>query len=191
MNEEHVELVAEGLTEVRPNSIVTSSGREIECDVIAYCTGYRILDFDRIEVTGQNGESLAKVMHEAPEAHKGISVPNFPNFFFAVGPNGLVLNVPYFMTVEQNVATIVRLLKEKQSAGVKGHFSEGRSESGVQRLATPTASRSIPGATALATAITASTMDAHRFCSRVTSRCTRSYRTRAASRTTRPLRRLR
>ena len=119
LNEEHVELVAEGLTEVRPNSIVTSSGREIECDVIAYCTGYRILDFDRIEVTGQNGESLAKVMHEAPEAHKGISVPNFPNFFFAVGPNGLVLNVPYFMTVEQNVATIVRLLKEKQSAGAK------------------------------------------------------------------------
>jgi cation diffusion facilitator CzcD-associated flavoprotein CzcO len=115
--QDHVELVAEGLEEVRPNSIVTSSGREIECDVIAYCTGYRILDFDRIEVSGENGETLSKAMAEAPEAHKGISVPNFPNYFFVVGPNGLVLNVPYFITVEQNVATIVRLLKEKQKAG--------------------------------------------------------------------------
>ncbi len=119
LTQDHVELVAEGLAEVRPHSIVTSSGREIECDVIAYCTGYRILDFDRIEVIGENGDSLAKVMNEAPEAHKGISVPSFPNYFFAVGPNGLVLNVPYFMTVEQNVATIVRILKEKQAAGAR------------------------------------------------------------------------
>ena len=119
LNEDHVELVAEGLGEVRPNSIVTTSGREIECDVIAYCTGYRILDFDRIEVVGEQGESLAKVMNEAPEAHKGISVPHFPNYFFVVGPNGLVLNVPYFITVEQNVSTIVKLLKEKEEAGAK------------------------------------------------------------------------
>jgi len=117
--QDHVELVAEGLDEVRPNSIVTSSGREIECDVIAYCTGYRILDFDRIEVIGRTGDSLSKVMNEAPEAHKGISVPNFPNYFFAVGPNGLVLNVPYFTTVEQNISTIVKLLKEKQRLGAK------------------------------------------------------------------------
>ncbi len=27
---------------------------------------------------GQNGETLAKVMEEAREAHKGISTPNFP-----------------------------------------------------------------------------------------------------------------
>jgi cation diffusion facilitator CzcD-associated flavoprotein CzcO len=119
LNQDHVELVPEGLEEVRPHSIVTASGREIECDVIAYCTGYRILDFDRVEVIGEHGDSLAKVMAEAPEAHKGISVPNFPNYFFVVGPNGLVLNVPYFMTVEQNAATIVKLLEEKQAAGAK------------------------------------------------------------------------
>jgi cation diffusion facilitator CzcD-associated flavoprotein CzcO len=115
--EDHVELVAEGLAEVKPRSVVTEGGREIECDVIAYCTGYRILDFDRIDVIGAKGESLAKVMAEAPEAHKGVAVPGFPNYFFVVGPNGLVLNVPYFVTVEQNAATIVRLLEEKQRAG--------------------------------------------------------------------------
>ena len=108
-----------GLAEVRPRSIVTSDGREIEVDAIAYCTGYRILDFDRIEVIGERGESLAKVMSEAPEAHKGIATPGFPNYFFAAGPNGLVLNVPFFVTIEQNVETIVRLLVEKQKAGAR------------------------------------------------------------------------
>lgn len=36
-----------------------------------------------------------------------------------VGPNGLVLNVPYFVTVEQNVASIVRLLEQKQEADAR------------------------------------------------------------------------
>lgn len=119
LNEDHVELVPAGLEEVRPHSIVVAGGREIEVDVIVYCTGYRILDFDRIEVVGRGGESLAKAMAEGPDAFKGIAAPHFPNYFFAVGPNGLVLNVPYFMTVEQNVATIVRLLEAKQQAGLR------------------------------------------------------------------------
>lgn len=119
LNRDNVELIAEGLQSVTANSIVTASGREVPVDIIIYCTGYRILDFDRIAVTGLENQSLAAVMEVAPEAHKGIAVPNFPNYFFAVGPNGLVLNVSYFITVEKNVETIVRLLKEKQAANAK------------------------------------------------------------------------
>lgn len=115
---DNVELVPEGLAEVKPNAIVTAGGKEIEVDVIIYCTGYRILDFDRIAVTGVNNKSLAATMEVAPEAHKGIAVPDFPNYFFAVGPNGLVLNVSYFITVEKNIETIVRILGEKQAANV-------------------------------------------------------------------------
>jgi cation diffusion facilitator CzcD-associated flavoprotein CzcO len=116
---ENVELVPEGLAAVRPGGITTEGGREIDADVIIYCTGYRILDFDRIEVIGEEGASLAGEMEKAPEAHKGIATPRFPNYFFAVGPNGLVLDVPYFVTVEKNVESIVRLLREKQAAGAR------------------------------------------------------------------------
>jgi cation diffusion facilitator CzcD-associated flavoprotein CzcO len=87
--------------------------------VIIYCTGYRILDFDRIDVVGASGASLAQVMADNPRAHKGIAVPDFPNYFFAVGPNGLPLTVSYFVTAEKNVETIVRLLREKQAAGAR------------------------------------------------------------------------
>lgn len=117
--QDNVDLIAEGLAEVKPNGIVTADGKEVDVDVIIYCTGYRILDFDRIDVRGVDGKSLAATMEKAPEAYKGIAAPDFPNYFFAVGPNGLVLNVSYFITVEKNVSTIVRLLKEKQSQNIQ------------------------------------------------------------------------
>ena len=119
LNRDNVELVAEALQEVKEHSIVTESGREIDVDVIVYCTGYRVQDFDRIDVTGANGSSLADQMAETPEGFKGIAAPGFPNYFFAVGPNGLVLNVSFFITVELNVKTIVRLLKQKQEGDFK------------------------------------------------------------------------
>jgi len=119
LNRDNVELIAEGLQKVTPSGLVTSEGREIEVDVIIYCTGYRIMDYDRIEVVGASGQSLAQAMGDAPRAYKGISVPDFPNYFFAVGPNGLVLNVSYFITAERNIETIVGLLEGMRAEGAQ------------------------------------------------------------------------
>ena len=116
---DNVELVASGLQQVTPTGVISADGRHIDADVIIYCTGYRILDFDRIDVVGASGKSLAEFMADDPRAHKGIAVPDFPNYFFAVGPNGLVLNVSYFISAEKNVETIVRLLRDMQDAGAK------------------------------------------------------------------------
>ncbi len=117
LTRDNVELISSGLERVTPTGLITSDGREVEVDVIIYCTGYRILDLDRISVTGVDGMNLAEVMGEEPRAHKGIAVPGFPNYFMAVGPNGLVLNVSYFVTAERNVETIVRLLGELVDSG--------------------------------------------------------------------------
>ena len=119
LNRDNVALVASGLKEVTPGGVVTEQGQTIDADIIIYCTGYRILDFDRIDVVGAGGRSLAEVMGDNPRAHKGIAVPDFPNYFFAVGPNGLVLNVSYFITAEKNIETIVRLLKAQRDAGAR------------------------------------------------------------------------
>jgi cation diffusion facilitator CzcD-associated flavoprotein CzcO len=118
LTQSNVELVPSGLKEVTEDGLVTADDRRIEVDVIIYCTGYRILDFDRIDVVGATGQSLARAMGDSPKAYKGIATPGFPNYFFAVGPNGLVLNVPYFKTAERNVKTIVGLLKQMRQAGV-------------------------------------------------------------------------
>ncbi len=118
LNQDHVELVHDGLQRVTTSGLVTSQGREIDVDVIIYATGYRILDFDRIDVVGKGGHTLAEVMADNPRAHRGISCPGFPNYFFAVGPNGLVLHVSYFFSAEKNIESIVDLLQSMQNAGV-------------------------------------------------------------------------
>jgi cation diffusion facilitator CzcD-associated flavoprotein CzcO len=117
LNADNVELIPQALQRVTTTGVVTSSGQEVEADVIIYCTGYKILDYDRFEVVGKGGISLENFMGDTPRAYKGICVPGFPNYFFAVGPNGLVLNVSYFTTMECNVASIVQLLKEAEAAG--------------------------------------------------------------------------
>lgn len=119
LTRDNVELVAAGLREVTEDAVVTTDGRRIPVDVIIYCTGYRILDFDRVHVVGADGRSLADAMGDRPKAYLGIATPGFPNYFFAVGPNGLVLDVPYFKTAERNVRTIVGLLRTMREAGVR------------------------------------------------------------------------
>ena len=98
---------------------MTSSGEFIAADVILYCTGYKVLDFDRIEVIGMNNCNLAEQMERAPEAYKGIAVPGFPNYFLATGPNALALTVSYFKSIEANVHNIVNLLSAMSSQGVQ------------------------------------------------------------------------
>lgn len=117
LNRDNVRLVPEGLKQVTADGVVTASGEMIEADVIIYCTGYKILDYDRFDVIGLDGRNLGQEMANDPRSHKGISVPGFPNYFFAVGPNGLVLNVSYFITAERNIETIVGILSELRRSG--------------------------------------------------------------------------
>ena len=116
---DNVDLVPEGLKAVRPQGITTASGLEIDVDAIIYCTGYHILDYDRIHVSGLGEKSLAEEMAKSPTAYVGIAATDFPNYFFAAGPNGLAINASYFANVERNVRKIVNLLKEKKKAGVQ------------------------------------------------------------------------
>ena len=118
LNRDNVTLIAEGLAEVTATGVVTENGTDIPCDVIIYCTGYRIMDFDRIAVTGIDGVDLAATLGDRPAAFKGIATPGFPNYFYAMGPNALVLNASYFRTAELNVGSIVRLLGEMRQRNV-------------------------------------------------------------------------
>jgi cation diffusion facilitator CzcD-associated flavoprotein CzcO len=119
LTRDNVELIPAGLKAVTPTGIVTSDDREIELDVIIYCTGYKVLDYDRFDVVGEHGVKLADALADDPQVYKGIAAAGFPNYFFAVGPNGLVLNVSYFITAERNIETIVGLLDDLVQAGGK------------------------------------------------------------------------
>ena len=115
----NVTLVPAAAERIDAGGIVTADGQHLDVDVIIYCTGYKVMDFERIEVVGKNGQSLGKRMAEAPEAFMGFAVPGFPNYFFALGPNSLVTSASFFDAAEVNLSCIIRILQEKQAAGAR------------------------------------------------------------------------
>ena len=99
----NVELVTDGIREIRPHSIVAADGTEREVDTIIFGTGFHVTDIPIAEqVRGRDGRTLAETWDGSPRAYKGAAVAGFPNLFFLVGPNtGLGHNSIVFMIESQ------------------------------------------------------------------------------------------
>ncbi|WP_326565644.1 NAD(P)/FAD-dependent oxidoreductase [Amycolatopsis rhabdoformis] len=110
---DNVDVVTEGVTEVREHSVVDAAGVEHEVDVIIYGTGFHVTDaFDTLEIVGREGRNLAKEWAtEGMRTHLGITVNGFPNLFFLLGPNtGLGHNSVVFM-IEAQISYIAQALR--------------------------------------------------------------------------------
>ncbi|GLY34601.1 4-hydroxyacetophenone monooxygenase [Amycolatopsis sp. NBRC 101858] len=115
---DNVEVVTDGVQEVRERSVVDAAGVEHEADVIVYGTGFHVTDaFDDLEIVGREGRNLGKEWAtEGMRTHLGITVAGFPNLFFLLGPNtGLGHNSVVFMIEAQisYVAEALRLARGK------------------------------------------------------------------------------
>jgi cation diffusion facilitator CzcD-associated flavoprotein CzcO len=119
----NVEVVTEGIREIRPHSIVSADGSEREVDTIIFGTGFHVTDIPIAErVRGRTGETLAERWDGSPRAYKGASVAGFPNLFFLVGPNtGLGHNSIVFMIESQisYVAGALRALRRRGASRVE------------------------------------------------------------------------
>jgi cation diffusion facilitator CzcD-associated flavoprotein CzcO len=116
----NVDLITEGIREVRKRSLVNGSGDEIEIDTIVLGTGFRVTDFpaaDRIH--GRGGRSLSEVWRGSPQAYLGTSIAGFPNLFMLLGPNtGLGHNSMVFM-IESQIAHVIRCLRAIDERGAQ------------------------------------------------------------------------
>ena len=84
----NVELVTDGIREVRAHSIVTADGTERAVDTIIFGTGFRAADMPIGDwIRGRGGERLADAWGGSPRAHLGSTVAGFPNLFLLLGPN--------------------------------------------------------------------------------------------------------
>ncbi|SDZ40364.1 Predicted flavoprotein CzcO associated with the cation diffusion facilitator CzcD [Amycolatopsis xylanica] len=104
LTSDHVDVITDGIHEVREHSIVTSDGVEREVDAIIYATGFHVTDsFDYLDIKGRDDVDLAtRWRDEGIQTHLGITVNGFPNAFFLLGPNtGLGHNSVVFMIEAQ------------------------------------------------------------------------------------------
>jgi cation diffusion facilitator CzcD-associated flavoprotein CzcO len=120
-NRPNVELVTDGIAEVRENSIVTRDGVERPVDTIIYGTGF-ITDpriyMKNFACTGLEGRDLMKDWQDGAESYYGVTTAGYPNMFQLVGPNtGLGHNSIIFM-IEAQVHYILEMMKvmHKQKA---------------------------------------------------------------------------
>ena len=84
----NVEVLSEGLAEVRGNVVVGGDGSEREVDAIILGTGFQVTDFPGMKVVhGRGGANLAQHWNGSPQAHRCTTVAGFPNLFVIGGPN--------------------------------------------------------------------------------------------------------
>lgn len=118
LNRENVELVTEGIAEVRQHSIVTADGVERPIDVLILGTGFRATEpLIGVRIVGRGGVEIHDVWRERMSAYYGITVSGFPNFFILLGPNtGLGHNSIILMTEAQvgYVMSCLKLMKRKK-----------------------------------------------------------------------------
>jgi cation diffusion facilitator CzcD-associated flavoprotein CzcO len=116
----NVELVTEGIREIRPNSIVSGDGTEREVDTIIFGTGFHMTDIPIAErVHGRDGRTLAETWDGSPRAYKGAAVAGYPNLFFLVGPNtGLGHNSIVYM-IESQIAYVAGALRALRRSGAR------------------------------------------------------------------------
>jgi cation diffusion facilitator CzcD-associated flavoprotein CzcO len=88
LQQPNVELVIEGLSEVRPHSVITADASEFEVDVLVFATGFTPTDPPIArQIRRADGLTLSEAWHGRPQAYLGTTVAGFPNFFLIYGPN--------------------------------------------------------------------------------------------------------
>jgi len=119
---DNVDLVTDGIKEIKEYSVIDRNGKEHPADAIIFGTGFitdpRIYMKD-FKLTGLQGRDLRQDWKDGAEAYYGISVNGYPNMFQLVGPNtGLGHNSVIFM-IENQVEYVVNCIKTMSKKGAK------------------------------------------------------------------------
>jgi cation diffusion facilitator CzcD-associated flavoprotein CzcO len=115
----NVEVVTDGIAEIREHSVVDANGVEREVDTIILGTGFHVTDLpiaDRIR--GRDGKTLGEHWDGSLSALRGTTVAGFPNLFFVLGPNTGLGHTSVVLMAEAQAGYIRQALEHMERAGV-------------------------------------------------------------------------
>lgn len=116
----NVDIVTDGIREVKAHSIVDQNGRERDIDAIILGTGFQAQSpVPRNTVFGVRGVDLRAVWEKSAEAFKGTTVHGFPNLFILVGPNTGVGHTSMVYIIESQVQYVLSALKQMAARGIR------------------------------------------------------------------------
>lgn len=109
----NVNLLSDGIREIREHSIVDANGTEREVDCIIFGTGFYATENPIAKIIhGRGGQSLAQAWVDGEEAYLGTTVSGFPNLMLMVGPNVTLGHSSMVYMIETQIQAISRLLDE-------------------------------------------------------------------------------
>ncbi|WP_430292831.1 flavin-containing monooxygenase [Pseudomonas sp. B1-22] len=119
-NRANVELVDDGIAEIREHSVVTRSGRELLVDCIIYGTGFQVdprLYMKDFPCSGLPGHELMKDWKDGSEAYLGVHVAGYPNLHQLVGPNTALGHNSIIFMIEAQVHYILESIQALRARG--------------------------------------------------------------------------
>jgi cation diffusion facilitator CzcD-associated flavoprotein CzcO len=120
LDKPNVEVVTDGIAEVREHSIVTNDGTEHAVDTIIFGTGFEVTKPPIAKrIRGKDGRTLAEHWSTSMAAYKGTFVAGFPNFVMMTGPNtGLGHNSMVYM-IESQLNYVIDALQTMRARGAR------------------------------------------------------------------------
>jgi cation diffusion facilitator CzcD-associated flavoprotein CzcO len=108
----NVELVTAPIERLTAKSVITADGAARPVDAVIYATGFEATSFlAPLELTGNADLPIGRAWGNGAEAHLGIAVPGFPNFFMMYGPNTNLGHNSIIFMIECQAAYIMGCLR--------------------------------------------------------------------------------
>jgi cation diffusion facilitator CzcD-associated flavoprotein CzcO len=96
--------------------VIAADGTHVECDCVILGTGFETqkdeLDSNFV-IKGRNGITMDEFWKKegGMKAYKGVTIPNFPNYFLFMGPNTNLGHNSVIFMIEQQIHYIIQALK--------------------------------------------------------------------------------
>jgi cation diffusion facilitator CzcD-associated flavoprotein CzcO len=114
----NVELIDQGVAEVRGRTLIASDGTEREVDTIILGTGFEVADVPIAHhVRGRDGRLLAEHWADGVQVHRATAIAGFPNFFLLLGPNTALGHNSAVYMVEAQAHYVMEVLRQLDSTG--------------------------------------------------------------------------
>ena len=114
----HVETTP--IREIVRDGVVTTDGVHHKADTLVLATGFLSTQFMApIQIEGVGGCKLESVWREGAEAHLGITVAGFPNFFMMYGPNTNLGHNSIIFMIECQVGYALQCIEELARKGLR------------------------------------------------------------------------
>jgi cation diffusion facilitator CzcD-associated flavoprotein CzcO len=114
-----VDAATDGAIEELTDKGIRAGGKEYECDIIVFATGFDAMTgaLKALNLQGRGGRTLDKEWVDGPQSYLGIAVAGFPNLFTITGPHSpsVLTNMP--VAIEQHVEWVTACIDYMRQTG--------------------------------------------------------------------------